>query len=62
MATPKKRTSRARRDKRRSHNAITLPQIGTCPKSGRPKLSHRVCEESGYYGKDKQVFDVDERL
>jgi large subunit ribosomal protein L32 len=62
MATPKKRASRARRNKRRSHNALTLPIVGVCPKTGLPKLSHRVCEESGFYGKDKQVFEVDERL
>jgi large subunit ribosomal protein L32 len=62
MATPKKRASRARRNKRRSHNALKLPNISVCPKTGLPKLAHRVCEESGFYGKDKQVFEVDERL
>jgi large subunit ribosomal protein L32 len=62
MATPKKRASRARRNKRRAHDGLKLPKISVCPKTGLPKLSHRVCEESGYYGKDKQVFEVDERL
>lgn len=62
MATPKKRHSKARRNKRRSHDALTMPRISKCAKTGLPKLSHRVCEESGFYGKTKQVFEVEERL
>ena len=62
MATPKKKTSKARRNSRRSHNAISLPKLSKCAKTGMPKLSHRVCEDSGFYGKDKQVFEVEERL
>ncbi len=62
MAVPKKKTSRARRNKRRSHNALKLPKVSKCARTGLPKLSHRVCEESGFYGKEKQVFVVEERL
>ncbi len=62
MATPKKKTSRARRNTRRAHDAISLPKISKCAKTGLPKLSHRVCEDSGYYGKHMQVFQVEERL
>jgi large subunit ribosomal protein L32 len=62
MAVPKKKHSKARRNKRRSHDALKLPKISKCAKTGLPKLSHRVCEESGYYGKHKQVFEVEERL
>lgn len=62
MATPKKRSSRARRNSRRAHDALKLPKLSKCAKTGLPKLSHRVCEESGYYGKDKKVFEVEERL
>jgi len=62
MATPKKRSSRARRGKRRSHDALKVPQISRCAKTGLPKLSHRVCEESGYYGMKKKIFTVEERL
>lgn len=62
MAVPKKRSSRAARNQRRSHDALTAPKLGKCGKSGLPKLSHRVCEESGYYGKSKRVFEVEERL
>ncbi|MBX3459110.1 MAG: 50S ribosomal protein L32 [Planctomycetes bacterium] len=62
MATPKKRSSRSRRNNRRAHDALKLPKISKCAKTGLPKLSHRVCEDSGYYGKDKKVFEVEERL
>jgi large subunit ribosomal protein L32 len=62
MATPKKRSSRARRNKRRAHDALKVPRISRCARTGLPKLSHRVCEDSGYYGKTKRVFEVDERL
>lgn len=62
MAVPKKRASKARRNKRRAHDALTLPKISKCAKTGLPKLSHRVCEDSGYYGKHKQIFEVEERL
>lgn len=62
MAVPKKKSSKARKRKRRSHDALTLPLISKCAKTGLPKLSHRVCEESGFYGKGKQVFEVEERL
>jgi large subunit ribosomal protein L32 len=62
MPVPKKRQSRARRNKRRAHDALVLPTISKCAKTGLPKLSHRVCEDSGYYGKTKKVFEVEERL
>lgn len=62
MGVPKQRQSKARRNKRRAHDALQMPQISKCAKTGLPKLSHRVCEESGYYGKTKKVFDVEERL
>ncbi len=62
MPTPKKKTSKARRNQRRAHDALSLPKISKCAKTGLPKLAHRVCEESGYYGKSKRVFEVEERL
>jgi large subunit ribosomal protein L32 len=62
MPTPKKKTSRSRRNMRRAHDALSLPKISRCATTGLPKLSHRVCEESGFYGKHKQVFQVEERL
>lgn len=62
MATPKKKTSKARKRQRRSHHGLDVPNIGTCQKTGLPKLAHRICEDSGYYSSKKQVFEVGERL
>ncbi len=59
MAVPKRRVSRARRDKRRSHHAITLPNVVSCPQCGEPKLPHRVCPSCGTY-KGRQVLEVEE--
>lgn len=49
MAVPKRRTSRARRDKRRSHDALAQPARSNCPQCGEPKLPHRVCRNCGTY-------------
>ncbi|NLU36359.1 MAG: 50S ribosomal protein L32 [Clostridiales bacterium] len=59
MAVPKKKTSRARRDKRRANWKLTAPSIVECPQCGEAKLSHRVCKKCGYYNK-KQVIEVAE--
>ncbi|HBG76554.1 50S ribosomal protein L32 [Eubacteriales bacterium mix99] len=55
MAVPKKKTSKARRDKRRAHWKLSAPEIVTCPQCGEPKLSHRICKHCGYYD-EKQVI------
>ncbi len=57
MAVPKRRTSKARRDKRRAHWKLTMPGMTQCPQCGEYKLSHRACRKCGYY-KGKQVVDV----
>ncbi len=62
MAVPKKRQSRGRSGKRQSHHALQGANVAVCKVSGLPKISHRICEESGYYGKNKKVFEVKERL
>jgi large subunit ribosomal protein L32 len=43
MAVPKKKTSTARRDKRRAQHGIESPRLNVCPNCGQPKRSHRVC-------------------
>lgn len=54
MAVPKRRHSRSRGAKRRSHDAVTLPNPSACPHCGEPKMPHRVCPACGYY-KERQV-------
>ena len=43
MPNPKRRHSAQRRDKRRSHDFITAPQITTCSHCGAATLTHRIC-------------------
>ena len=59
MAVPKKKVSKARRDKRRSNNwKLALPGMTKCPKCGEIILSHRACKACGYYG-GKEVLKVE---
>ena len=49
MAVPKKRTSAARRDKRRAQHKARTPRLNECPQCHSPRLPHRVCPECGTY-------------
>ncbi|HWQ00050.1 MAG TPA: 50S ribosomal protein L32 [Vicinamibacterales bacterium] len=59
MANPKRRHSKARTAKRRAHDALRAPGLGTCPQCHEPKLPHRVCPHCGYYDR-RQVREVEE--
>ncbi len=59
MAVPKRRTSKAKRDKRRSHDALATPTLGTCAQCGGPKPPHRVCASCGTY-RGRTVIETDE--
>ncbi len=53
MAVPKKKTSKSKRDMRRSHDSLKAPGISLCPQCNEPKQSHRACTSCGSYkGKD----------
>ena len=49
MAVPKKRTSRQRRDTRRSQHKAAKPRLNECPQCHSPRLPHRVCPVCGTY-------------
>jgi large subunit ribosomal protein L32 len=55
MAVPKRKTSKARKRKRRAHAALGQPNLDKCPKCGAARVSHRVCPECGRYGEQKFV-------
>jgi large subunit ribosomal protein L32 len=57
MPNPKRRHSKARRDKRRAHDALALPALSECPNCHEPKAPHRVCPRCGFY-KGKQLINV----
>lgn len=61
MAVPKKRHTKSRRDKRRSHLSLKGPKLVECPKCKKLRLPHRVCPNCGYYRKE-QVVDVFKKL
>jgi large subunit ribosomal protein L32 len=49
MAVPKRKTSKSKRDKRRTHKKMTVPNLSTCPQCGETKLPHHVCPSCGSY-------------
>lgn len=57
MPTPKKKTSKARRDMRRSHDGLEMPALAIDKKSGelvRPHRAHKGTDGAFYY-KGKQI-------
>lgn len=49
MAVPKRKMSKARRDKRRANWKLTIPSLVECPQCHEKKMPHRVCPECGHY-------------
>ena len=56
MAVPKRKTSKARRNKRRSHQRISSINIVEDKKSGEFRLSHHIDLKTGIYN-GKQILD-----
>ena len=56
MAVPKRKTSKSRRNKRRSHHKITNANVVEDKKSGEYRLSHHVDLKTGLYN-GKKVLD-----
>jgi len=56
MAVPRKKVSRSRRDKRRSHHALKSPATVECSHCGERKRPHHVCPACGHYG-DREVVE-----
>ena len=59
MPVPKKKTSKSKRDMRRTHDKIKLPQVTMCPQCHEPVLPHHVCLECGTYN-GKTLIEVKE--
>ncbi len=55
MAVPKKKTSKSRRNMRRSHHHLRAEAYVECPKCGETKRPHHVCSSCGYYGEREVV-------
>ena len=58
MAVPKKRTSKQRKRKRRTHYKAQDVVVHTCARGGDPKQPHRVCPGCGFY-RGESVLEVE---
>lgn len=59
-AVPKRKVSKARRDRRRAHDSLSLFHLVPCPDCGEMKRSHRVCPHCGKYNGRQIMPAVDE--
>jgi large subunit ribosomal protein L32 len=59
MAVPKRRISKTRQRKRRTHKKATVPMVVKCEKCLQPKMPHRVCPHFGH-DSGRQVIEVEE--
>ena len=58
MAHPKRKQSKTRRDKRRTHYKAETQQLSTCPTTGETHLYHRAFWSEGkLYYKGKVVME-----
>ena len=56
MAVPKRKTSKSRRNKRRSHHKLESANIIEDKKSGEFRLSHHIDLKTGLYN-GRQIFE-----
>jgi large subunit ribosomal protein L32 len=59
MGVPKRKTSKARRDKRRANHSVATPALATCSQCNEVRLAHRACPNCGYY-KGRLVLELEE--
>jgi len=58
VAHPKRKTSKTRRDKRRTHYKAETPQVAICSKTGESHLYHRAYWHEGkLYYRGKVLLD-----
>ena len=60
MALPKRKHSKARRDKSRTHWKLALPTLTKCAQCAKPVVPHRACPYCGYY-RGRQVIVIAEK-
>lgn len=59
MPNPKRRHSKTRTSKRRTHDSLRANTAGNCPNCGEPKPAHRVCPNCGQY-RGREVVEAKE--
>ena len=59
MPVPKRKTSKSKRNKRRTHQKTAAPNVIECPQCGEAKLPHHVCPNCGTY-KGRTILETEE--
>ena len=59
MAVPKRKTSKSKRNMRRSHDSLRSINIIEDKESGEPRLSHRLDLSTGIYNGKQIIFKKD---
>jgi large subunit ribosomal protein L32 len=54
---PKRKLSKGKKGRRRSHDALGLPKLVECPQCHERMLPHRVCPHCGQY-RGRQIIEV----
>lgn len=60
MAVPKKKTSKSKRNMRRSHDGVAVVNNAGCANCGAPKQPHHLCRSCGWYGKQQIISTAKE--
>jgi large subunit ribosomal protein L32 len=60
MAVPKRKTSKSRKNLRRSHHALAPPAQAKCAQCGEPRAPHRICRACGHYDGTQRIEIKDE--
>ncbi|MEW6778023.1 MAG: 50S ribosomal protein L32 [Bdellovibrionota bacterium] len=59
MATPKRKTSKSDKGRRRAHDALSAPGMVECPQCLSKTYPHRACIHCGHY-KGRQIVVMEE--
>ncbi len=60
MAHPKRKHSRSRSRKKRTHQGVSSPSLVACKQCRRSKPTHMVCPFCGYYA-NREVIAVKQK-
>ncbi len=61
MSVPGQRRSSSFGKRRRSHQALSKPNVKVCEKCGEAVLPHRVCQNCGTY-KGRQILNTSKKI
>lgn len=59
MAVPKRKKSKMKSRKRRTHYRVAPPAVVLCPQCGEPKRPHHACPKCGTY-RGRQIIEIAE--